>query len=180
MLDVLHIDISPEVLHIGPGSASVVQPLSVDASSDSSIGWNGKSMSSAGVPARALPCGFRPEMGRSRAHRPRAPNDARRSRVSEAQRWKRSRLQARRCPTNSGNLLRKFLNKSRFGRGGTLVPPQAAYFPMRLYRLRKDSCFCLWEGAGGFSPLNKTHRINRALAPGLLHVAPTSHFPQPV
>src|SRR5208283_2522657 len=55
MLDVLHIDISPEVLHIGPGSASVVQPLSVVASFDSSIGWNGKSMSSPGVPTHFFP-----------------------------------------------------------------------------------------------------------------------------
>jgi hypothetical protein len=55
MLDILHIDLSPVVLHIGPESASVIQPLTVDASFNSSIGWNGKNMSSTSDTAHFSP-----------------------------------------------------------------------------------------------------------------------------
>jgi hypothetical protein len=47
---------------------------------------------------------------------------------------------------------------------------------MWLYRLRKNSRFCLSEGAGGFSPLNKANEIKGLLAQGLLPEAAINPF----
>jgi hypothetical protein len=38
-------------------------------------------------------------------------------------------------------------------------------------------CFCLSEGAVGFSPLNKSNRFNGALAPGFLFASQSRLFP---